>query len=200
VEHYAAAVASGAPTPGSGSVSAMVGSLSVALGEMVCNLTVEGAIPEHTELLESAAAEGSNLRATLLDLASQDEAAYAGFRAASSLPKATDDDKRIRREAMEQALMRAAEVPLDIARTIVATFRVLAVAAEHGTRHALSDVSTGALLGHAAVRAVLLNVDVNAKLMRDQRRAELYRSDSTAVQAEADRRAAEVQGLLAARS
>jgi formiminotetrahydrofolate cyclodeaminase len=46
--------------------------------------------------------------------------------------------------------------------------------ARHGTRHALSDVEAGAILAEAALRAALLNVRGNARLLHDPDRAAAY--------------------------
>ena len=168
VESYAAAVASSSPTPGGGSVAATVGALAAGLCEMVCALTLKGKhAPTHPERLVIAATVSGRLRASLLDLATADERAYAGYRSASDLPRTNDQEKADRREALDRALVRAAETPTEIAEAALETLRQLRVAAKFGTKHALSDVLTGAMLASAAVTSALLNVRVNTELMRD---------------------------------
>jgi formiminotetrahydrofolate cyclodeaminase len=168
IEDYAAMVASESPTPGGGSVAATVGALSCALAEMVCNVTVHGkSQPTEPELLRRGGTAGAVLRATLLGLAHADERAYGGYQAASALPRSTDEEKRVRREALDRALVESANVPLEIARACADVLDQFLIAARHGTKHALSDVSTGALLAEAAIRGALLTVRANAELMRD---------------------------------
>jgi formiminotetrahydrofolate cyclodeaminase len=164
---YVEAVASAAPTPGGGSVAAVVAALAAALGEMVANLSVgrtgadEGEAEVRLALDRLAAA-----RRTLLALAKDDERAYGGYLAATSLPR-TPEAKAARRAAMQTALVQSAAVPLNVAAACLALVPDLRRLAEIGNRHVLSDVEVAAILAEAAVRAALVNVRVNAALIRD---------------------------------
>lgn len=182
VEQYAAQIASDSPTPGGGSVVATVGAFAVALAEMVCNVTLSsGKAAADQERLRQASETGERLRARLLDLARQDEAAYAGYQAASRMPRSTDAEKQTRRVALDRALVRSADVPLEIARAGVEVLDLLIVPAQCGTRHALSDVSTGAILAEAAVRGALFTVRVNAELMRDPDQRSRYLAEAASL-------------------
>jgi formiminotetrahydrofolate cyclodeaminase len=188
IDSYAEALASGSPTPGGGSASAVVASLAAALAEMVCNLTIGGKTPpSDVDSLTSAAGEAGKLRLRLLDLATADEAAFGGFMHASTMSKTTDDEKATRRAALDRALINAADVPLAIAGATVDVLSLLSTVAERGTRHALSDASTAALLAEAAARSALLNVDINAGLMRDAGVASSYRTRSDELELRARR-------------
>jgi len=200
VIEYVAAVASASPTPGGGSVAATVAALAASLAEMVCSLTLSGKkTPNDPAALSRASGNASRLRKELLDLASSDEEAYAGYRAASALPKSTEEEQKIRRDALDAALITAADIPLKIAETAVEVLSQLGIAAVHGSKHALSDVATGALLAEAAVRSSLLNVEVNANLMRDEQLAASYRSKSESVRSDAGELAADVLETVTAR-
>lgn len=184
VGDYAAAVASAAPTPGGGSVAGTTGALAAALAEMVCRLTLAGKNPPaHPESLESTAAHAATLRDRLLSLAAQDEAAYAAYRAAVALPRSSEPEQLARRAALDNAIIVAADVPLATARACIDVLDALIIAAEHGTKHALSDVSTGSLLAGAAGRSALLNVRVNAGIMKQPDLAARYEADASAVEA-----------------
>lgn len=177
IEQYAAAVASAAPTPGGGSVAATVGALAAALAEMVANVTLSGRTqPEDPAALKRVSTEGRRLRSRLLDLAVADEAAYNGYREASALSKSSEDEKRRRREALDRALVESATVPLEIAQSGVAVLDQLLTGARHGTKHALSDISTGAVLAESAIRGALFTASVNAELMRDSVQKDQYLS------------------------
>jgi formiminotetrahydrofolate cyclodeaminase len=177
VAQYAAAVASPSPTPGGGSVVATVASLSAGLAEMVLNVTLAGkAEPDDPQALQQASDNAARLRLTLLELAAADEAAYAGYRDAAAMPRATDEEKNLRRQALERALVQSANVPLEIARSGVGVLGQLLVAAQYGTKHALSDVSAGAMLAESAIRGALITAGVNADLMRDPSEQKAYRA------------------------
>ena len=165
---YLEAVASGEPTPGGGSVVAVVAALAAALGEMVCRLTLgrpayAAAEPEIQSVLSVLA--GSRER--LLALAAADETAYRRYLAAIALPKATEDERSTRRAAVQAALVEAIEIPLAVATECVTLGERLVPVAQLGNRHALSDAAAAALLVEAALRGALLNVRANVSLLRD---------------------------------
>jgi formiminotetrahydrofolate cyclodeaminase len=201
VEQYAAQIASSSPTPGGGSVVATVGAFAAALAEMVCNVTlIAKAPPAEPELLRKAAVDGERLRLRLLELSRQDEAAYAGYQAASRLPRSSDTEKQARREALDRALVVSADVPLEIARAGAEVLELLLIPARHGTKHALSDVSTGAVLAEAAVRGALLTVRVNAELMRDPDQQSRYLAELTSLTQQAHDATAAVLDAVEERS
>ena len=197
---YTASVASSAPAPGGGSVAAVTGALACALGQMVCAITLKGRVEERQRAsLESLNAELEVIRGRFFALADDDEAAFTTYRAAASLPKSTDDEKRIRRDALEQALVHAAEVPLATAECCLGVLERLIAVTEIGTKHALSDVFTGALLAEASLRGALTNVEVNAALMKDAETAQACRERAASLEANGRDDTARVLAVLATR-
>ena len=196
IAEYAAQIASASPTPGGGSVSASVGAFACALGEMVCNVTLSGtAQPEHADRLRESAKAGARLRARLLELAAADERAYSGYQAAWAMSRATDDEKRARRDALDRALADSTTVPLEIARATLDVLDQLMVAAVYGTTHARSDVSTGAVLAEAAIRGALFTAGINVAMTKDDDVRERYRGEIDSLTA---RMSSAVHGVLEA--
>jgi formiminotetrahydrofolate cyclodeaminase len=194
IADYAAQIASASPTPGGGSVAASVAAFACALGEMVCNVTLSGTSqPESPDRLREAVDAGSKLRGKLLELAAADERAYGGYQVAWTMPKATQAEKQARREALDRALNESTTVPLEIARTTLAVLDLLLIAAENGTTHARSDVSTGAVLAEAAIRGALFTAGVNVAMTKDDAARERNRSEIDSVTA---RMTASVYGVL----
>jgi formiminotetrahydrofolate cyclodeaminase len=184
-------LASSAPAPGGGSVAALSGAMAAALVSMVCNLTIgkqryADVEAEMRDLLDRAEA----LRHEMQDLAQADLEAFNRLAAAYKLPRTTEADIAIRRDAIQASLRRATEVPLRTARTAAAVLPLCPAVAERGNQAAVSDVGVAALLAQAAVRSALLNVDINLRLLEDsiyirQVRAEVERlTDGLAVEAE----------------
>ncbi len=173
---YIEAVASGAPTPGGGSVVAVVAALAAGLGEMVCNLTLGRPAYAAAEVeCQAAKAQLEALRARLLAAAGEDEAAYRDYRAATALPKGNDEEQGRRAAAIQSALTTATDVPLAVAVACIEVAETLEPVARLGNRHALSDARIGALLAGAALRGALLNVSGNAAMLRDAAAATAYR-------------------------
>ena len=165
---YVEAVASAAPTPGGGSVAAVVGALAAALGEMVVNLTVgrPAAAAVEADLRRALTALGETRR-TLLALAVADEEAYGGYLTATGLPKGSAEEKAARTAAMQAALLRSADVPRRVADACLALFPILEGIARTGNKHVLSDAAIAGILAEAAVRASAVNVRVNARSLHD---------------------------------
>ena len=194
---YLDALASPAPTPGGGSVAALVSALGCALGEMVCALT-PGAT-EHPQVHE-AAKHLTALRAASVAAMARDEAAYAGYIAATRLPKRTTDEKAARRAAMQAALITAAEAPLGLAQSALAALNVMPWIATHGNKHVLSDARIGAMLAELAVRAALINVRINTAMIKDDATAARLNEHANALESAAQARLAEVDTALEART
>src|SRR5688500_15029976 len=91
---YLDAVAAGTAAPGGGSVAGIVGALGAALGEMVANLTLgRERYADAEEALQPVRERLAELREMLTDAATEDERAYAAYRAAASLPRETVEQK-----------------------------------------------------------------------------------------------------------
>ena len=190
---YLDAVAAGTPAPGGGSVAAVVGALAAALGEMVANLTLGREKYAGAEAsLRPARQRLSARRAALLDAAAADESAYQSYRAASSLPRGSDEEKTARADAMHRALIEATDVPLGVAQAAREVAEILETVARQGNPHVRTDAALGAILAEAALRGALLNVRGNAALLhgRDRERAAAYLADADHIE-EMGREAAE---------
>lgn len=156
-------LASDRPVPGGGSASAYAGALGAALTAMVARIASKKAPGEHDEFI----AEADNLRADLLRLVDDDSAAYSRVAEAMKLPKATDDEKRERQARMQAALLAAARVPLEIARTCRRLLESCERGAALAPAAAASDIGVGALMAEAALRGAALNVMINLASLKD---------------------------------
>jgi formiminotetrahydrofolate cyclodeaminase len=139
--------------------------------------------------LHSARDQLTHLRTQLLRAAAADEAAYATYRSAASLPRDGKDAKTARAAAMQAALIVATEVPLQVARAVTDAAQVLEAVAQTGNPHLRTDAALGALLAEVALRGALLNVRGNAALLRDGARADAYLKEANLLE-ESGRKAA----------
>lgn len=162
VTGFTASVASSTPAPGGGSVAAHVGALGAALAQMVAGLTVgrkkyASVEPEMKELGLKAA----KLVTQLQELVVRDAKAYEGVTTAYKLPKETEEQAALRAAAIDNALMYAAQVPLETARACATVAELAATAAGKGNTNAASDAGVAALLAEAACRGAVYNVRIN---------------------------------------
>ena len=173
VSGFLAAVASSNPVPGGGSVAAHAGALAAALAQMVAGLTIgkkkyAGVDGEMKEASLKAASLGN----TLSSLVKRDADAYALVSEAYKLPKEPADAAERRAEAVTNALLKAAEVPLETARASVEVARLASLVAEKGNTNAVTDAGVAALLAHAACTGAAYNVRVNVQALDDKSKGE----------------------------
>ena len=161
-------VASAAPTPGGGSVSALAGAMGAALGAMVWRLTqAKGSSDLSEERLDDLIGDLDRLRVSLLASSDRDAASYEGVLAAMRLPKQSDAERVSRVVAIEVATRVATEVPLETARLCGEVLHRCAAAAHLGHVQAVTDAGVGAQMAFAGLVGALYNVQVNLNGLGD---------------------------------
>ena len=159
------ALASGAPTPGGGGASALVGAVAAALGSMVANLTAgKKKYAAYQADIERLLGETQALSGELYDLIQADADAFAPLAAAYGIPK--EDPSRA--ETLEKALRAAAEPPMTMLRALSRLPSMLEELHEKGSKLAVSDVGCAAAFGASALSGALMNLLVNTRLMQDR--------------------------------
>jgi formiminotetrahydrofolate cyclodeaminase len=161
IREYLEQLASSAPTPGGGSAAGVIAALAISLGRMVISLS------ESTPELADADATLKQAGVEAIDLSDADERAYGGYIAATRLPKATPEEKTVRRQALQRALQDSAETPMRLAELIASIRPTLTRIAKLGNAHVVSDAAIAQLLADAAIQASLVNVRVNLPMIKD---------------------------------
>jgi glutamate formiminotransferase/formiminotetrahydrofolate cyclodeaminase len=168
---FVASVASPAPTPGGGTVAAHAGALAAALAQMVAGLTAGkkkyAAVDAEMRELGLTAA---GLVTRLSSLAAKDAAAYGAVSAAFKMPSEPEHALRARKAAIADALIGAAQVPLETARACAEVAALAATCATKGNTNAVSDAGVAALLADAACRGAVYNVRINIASLDDRSR------------------------------
>jgi glutamate formiminotransferase/formiminotetrahydrofolate cyclodeaminase len=157
------------PTPGGGTAAAVAGGLAAALLMMVAGLpkTRTNADSERVELNEARAALAS-VRDRVMVLADQDSDAYDSVVAAYRLPKATDEEKATRKQAVQRGMRAATDTPLETLRTIAEAARHARAIAQCGYSAAASDVRVALELLEAAAAGAAANVQTNLSSLEDE--------------------------------
>ncbi len=185
------------PAPGGGSVAAYMGALGAALGTMVANLSAhKPGWDDRWEEFSRWADKGVELETELLHLVDEDTEAFNRIMAAFSMPKSTDEDKRLRSEAIQSATLFAAQVPLETMKTSFQAFEICRAMAETGNPNSVSDAGVGALAARAAVLGAGLNVKINASSLKDKAQAEALVSEADRLMAEADKTEREIMEIV----
>lgn len=166
---FANETASESPAPGGGSISAYVGALGVSLATMVANLSShKRGWDERWETFSDWAAQGQELKDTLLSLVDEDTHSFNAIMSAFRLPKGTDAEKAKRSKTIEAATKYAIEVPFKVMQQSLATFEVIKAMAEIGNPNSVTDAGVGALCARAAVHGAFLNVKINSEDLKDR--------------------------------
>lgn len=185
IETFLDELASAAPTPGGGSAAAIMGAMGAALVAMVCNLTIgKKGYEQHDAEMRDVLAQCEARRQRLTAMVAEDVAAFDSLMAAYKLPKASDDEKAARSTAIQSALQRATQVPLDCAKECAEVVRLSGRAAEVGNQNVISDAGVGVLAAWAALRSAVLNVNINAPSLKDRGFAEAKLAETQALLAE----------------
>jgi formiminotetrahydrofolate cyclodeaminase len=153
IDEFLARLGSADPTPGGGCLAALAGAMAAAMLSMVCNLTVgKPQYADVEDLVQAVLAEAREAERRLLALANADAEAYAGVRDAYRLPRSSEDERAARTAAIEAAMQRATEVPLETAEAARAVVDLAARAAAITNVVMLGDVAVAAHLAVAAAR------------------------------------------------
>ena len=167
------ALASKAPVPGGGGASALGGALGAALGQMVVNLTVgkkryaavEEEMQEHLAALKK-------LQEDLLGLADQDAEVFAPLAEAYGMPAETKEQKAKKEQVMEERLLAASLVPLQMMEKASEVLDILKELEKKGSRMAVSDVGVAVQFARAALLGAVMNVYINTKSMKNRERVD----------------------------
>jgi formiminotetrahydrofolate cyclodeaminase len=190
-------VASPAPTPGGGSVSAIAGAFAAALAQMVAGLprTRHNTDDERAALQRLQTPLGE-LRGRLAALADEDAAAFDRLMAAFRLSKTTDEEKTARRAAIQAATRDATSTPMETAEACARVLEALVAVAAHGNPSAASDVAVAVGLAKAAAEGAAANVRVNLDGIADDVFKAATGLRVAAVLSEVERHAADARAAL----
>lgn len=185
------------PAPGGGSVSALSGALSGALLSMVCSLTVGKKGYENAqESVKEIGVKAQKLKDMFIKLVDDDTEAFNGIISAMRLPKKTEEDKKKRDEAIENATKKAILVPLKIMRGGKNIMELLKESVGICNVNAISDIAVAALEAEAAVRGAGLNVDINIPNVTDDKFKKEVRDEKQKLEKEIVEMRGRIEGIV----
>ena len=177
VTEFTNVLASEAPAPGGGSTAALEGALGAALTAMVCALTAgKKAYAEWEAQTDAVRRRASALQARFLEVIDLDTEAFCAVSAAYALPKATDEEKARRSEAIQKGLLRCTQSPFEMMELAAEALELAAQLAGKSNASAASDLGCAALHLGSAVQGAWLNVLINLGSIRDAAFAAQYRT------------------------
>jgi len=186
IDSFLTATAARQPTPGGGSVAALAGALSAAIGEMVLSYSIgkKDLLPFEAEL-KHAAHEFQQAREVLLRLMVEDQEAYSEMTRLRKLPMDSID----RQEQMPVAVLACVRVPQAIGATAVAILKICEQVVEIVNPWLLSDLAVCADVAMATARSATYNVRVNLSSVT-------VPADSKTLEAETDAMLSHAKALI----
>jgi len=155
--------ASGTPTPGGGSISAIAGSLGMALSSMVAELSYnKKGLEKHQKEYIHIGEICQKYKDKMLTLVDMDTLAYNLVIEAYRLPKKTDNDKKNRDKAIEDAIINAADVPMEILELSIKCLKNVMKLANICNKNSITDVGVALFMLYAAAKGAAMNVIINA--------------------------------------
>ena len=154
-------LASKSAVPGGGGAAALVGAIGMALGSMVCNLTIgKKKYAEYEDSVKEILVKAGEIEEKLLSMIDEDANNFLPLSKAYGLPTSTEEEKKIKEETMENALKVACEDLVD-----------------KGSRLAISDVGVGIQCLRSAILSGQLNVVININSIKDMEYVEKVRNE-----------------------
>ena len=193
VAEFIDTLASSAPAPGGGSAAALVAAVGMGLGTMTANLTTGRKKFEHLEPVVQAAIQACLPMTTALTAGvDRDTDAFNGVMAALALPKLTEAEKALRRQAVEDATKAATRVPFSLMETCREAVAELEKLVGNINPNCVSDLGVAALCIRTAVAGAWLNVCINLGGIADEPFVTQHRAQGRALLEDVDRRATAV--------
>ncbi len=159
---FADETASESPAPGGGSISAYMGSLGASLASMVANLSShKKGWDDRWEEFSNYAEKGQYFKDELNKLVDLDTKAFNKIMIAFGLPKATDEEKKARTQAINDATKFAIEVPFKVMNLAHESMPLIKTMVEIGNPNSVTDAGVAALCARSAVIGAYMNVRIN---------------------------------------
>ena len=168
VRSFVTELASDSPAPGGGSAAALAGSLGAALTTMVCNLSLdEEKFKQSLPEIQIIRGEAAALMEKLMHAVDADAQAFNEVMDAYKLPKSSDEEKSRRLATIQQAMKKAALLPLGVAGDCLEALKLAQRILPIGNANAASDAAVAGLMAYAAIQGALYNVKINLGFIKD---------------------------------
>ena len=140
---------------------------------MVVNLTVgKKKYAEVEEEMQKYLTDLKNMQQEFLHFSDRDAEVFAPLADCDRLPSATLEEKEHKDAVMEEKLLDASMVPVEIMEKSLELLEILDVLADKGSRMAVSDVGVAVQFTRTALLGAVMNVYINTKSMKNREKAE----------------------------
>jgi len=200
VRAFIRAVGARTSAPGGGSAAALIAALGAALGTMVGWMTYgKRKFEDKDAVMRRLIPPLHGAMEALIPLIDADTQAFVSYMEARSLPGDTEEQAAQRRQAMEEGLQKAVEVPLAVLRLADGCWDAMVEMARHGNVASRSDLEVGAKALEAGIWGASRNVHINLPEVTDETFRNRAGAEAEALAQRARQRLEEVLAILAGR-
>ena len=188
------------PAPGGGSIAALAGALGASLSSMVSTLTANKRGTEEIDgILNTAADKCQEIKNSLIRAIDDDTNAFNDFMNAKRLPAKTEEEKRVRENAMLEGLKQAVMVPLNTAKQSLEAIKIAETVVEYGNPNSITDVGVGAQMAYSGVLGGIYNVLINLKEINDEDFVNEMKATCSKLESDAKKRTEKLLGKVESR-
>ena len=163
-------VARRSSAPGGGSASAAIAAMGTGLGSMVAKLTLGVRKFEDLDAkMRKLAQPLHNAAKDLIPMIDADTDAFNDYVEALRLPSDTKEEKKEKRERLQQGLKKAIDIPLTTMKLADAAWDAMAGIAKYGNIASKSDIEVGAKAMETGIWGAYKNVMINMANITDDK-------------------------------
>ncbi len=157
------------PSPGGGTVAALLGALSSSLCSMMANLTIDKKNYEDAwQPSKDLVLRMSIRKNDFLKLMDKDAKSFDSVIAAYKLPKNTEEEIEYRKKKIQEGYLEAIQSPIEIAENCFMLFDDIEYIVVNGNEMVVTDGIASAICASCAINLALLNVKINIKSVKDE--------------------------------
>jgi formiminotetrahydrofolate cyclodeaminase len=156
---------------GGGTASAVTGAMAAALVAMVARLSMGRENSKDVSFYKSLISEAERLSTELLTGSRKDSEAFARIMTSFKMPKDTQEQQIVRRQAIDEAMLTATRIPLINAERCQQILDLKQKLEGHYNLNAASDLECAGHLAWAGLLGCLANVKINLPGIRNESQA-----------------------------
>ncbi|UCE40030.1 MAG: glutamate formimidoyltransferase [Candidatus Aminicenantes bacterium] len=185
------------PAPGGGSTAALSGALSSALTSMVSNLTMG---KKEYESVQGKAIElamtAQELKDEFLRAVDLDTVAFNKVMDTFRMKKKTEEQKKERDAAIQEATKEATLVPLEVLEKSITALELAKDIAMHGNKNSISDAGVAGLTAQTAAEGAYYNVIINLPDIQDEKFTTDIKAKAVTLKSEAIKISNEIRKIV----
>jgi len=153
---------------GGGTASAVAGAMAAGLAGMVARLSIGREGMEPDPYYREIDAEARVLTGSLMNGGAEDSEAFGAVMQSFTLPKGTDEEKTVRSQAIQDAMVDATRVPLENGERCARVLDLVRKLRDRSNPNAASDLAVAGSLARTALEGCLANVAINLASIKDR--------------------------------